>query len=271
MLAAAASPGRAARRRQRGRHVAGEHVPSVADVGRQVVEGRLGHPEVLRQHLARGVVEPVGDQERLVLGEVAAVEHEQELDAVLERLDRVRQPGREVPQVADPDVVDEQPALLIEDADTTAAGDHVGPLGLLVPVQFADPPGVRRMFTPAISVLIGISRVVVSRAQPPLSTRLCDNANGHFRFGTVPASVSGAIRTSGFCRSMATLRGPRMVPPRPSTMGWGLSGGRGHGLSSFLGGSRTSHSLSLVGPEGYTASAHLGLGLAAISTGGSPE
>jgi hypothetical protein len=45
----------------------------VADVGRQVVEGRLVDAEVLREHLTRGVVEPVGDQERLVLGEFLIV------------------------------------------------------------------------------------------------------------------------------------------------------------------------------------------------------
>ena len=66
------------------------------------------------------------------------------------------------------------------------------------------------MFTPAISVLIGSSRVVVSRAQPPLRTRLCDNAKGHLKFGTVPASVAGAMSASGFWRSMGTLRGPMM-------------------------------------------------------------
>jgi hypothetical protein len=88
------------------------------------------------------VLKPVGDQERLVLGKVTRVEHQQELDAVGQSLDRVRQTGWEIPQIPGGDVIDEQAPLLIHDADATAAGDHVGPLGLLVPVKLAD--GTRR-------------------------------------------------------------------------------------------------------------------------------
>src|SRR5919107_3240832 len=77
------------------------------------------------------------------------------------------------------------------------------------------------MSTPAISVLIGSSRVVVSRAQPPLRTRLCDKANGHLRFGIVPASVYGETRRLGFSRSTGTLRGPRIVAPSSPRIGCG--------------------------------------------------
>src|ERR687889_2911340 len=77
------------------------------------------------------------------------------------------------------------------------------------------------MSTPAISVLIGSSRVVVSRAQPPLRTRLCDKANGHLRFGIVPASVYGETRRLGFSRSNGTLRGPRIVAPSSPRIGCG--------------------------------------------------
>ena len=99
------------------------------------------------------------------------------------------------------------------------------------------------MLTPAISVAIGSSRVVISRAHPPLSTRLWAIAYGNLRFGTVPASVTGATRTSGFSRSTATLRGPRIVAPRPSTDGLKIGGGGGHRLVPF-GGFEDSHSLS---------------------------
>ena len=55
----------------------------MVDVSRQVVERRLRYAEVLRQHLARRVREPIGDQERLVLGEVAVVEDEQDIRETL--------------------------------------------------------------------------------------------------------------------------------------------------------------------------------------------
>jgi hypothetical protein len=41
-------------------------------------------------------------------------------------------------------------------------------------------------------------------------TRLCDNAKGQLKSGTVPAWVAGAISESGFWRSMGTSRGPMM-------------------------------------------------------------
>ena len=99
-------------RGERPGHLRREDVALVLDVDRDVGERLLGHAEVLGQHVAGGVREPVGDQERLVLGEVAVVEDEQELAALLQPLDRVRDPGREVPEVARADVVDEVAALL---------------------------------------------------------------------------------------------------------------------------------------------------------------
>lgn len=36
-------------------------------------------------------------------------------------------------------------------------------------------PGPRRMFTPASSTDVGSSRTVVSRAQPPSSSRMCES------------------------------------------------------------------------------------------------
>ena len=76
------------------------------------------HAEVLGQHLGRHVLEPVGDQEGVVFGEAAVVEHQQEFAAVrIEPLDRVRNARREVPEVADTDVVDEVAALLVDGGD----------------------------------------------------------------------------------------------------------------------------------------------------------
>ena len=50
-------------------------------------KGRFVDPEVLAQDLLGSVVEPIGDQEGLVLGEVAVVEDEQKLTALRETLD----------------------------------------------------------------------------------------------------------------------------------------------------------------------------------------
>src|SRR5580693_8753935 len=77
-------------------------------------------------------------------------------------------------------------------------------------------PGFRAMFTPAIDAEAGSSRAVVSRAHPPFERRLCERENDHFRFGTVPRSVLGGVRTSGFCLSRGRLRGPVSVAPLPS-------------------------------------------------------
>ncbi len=82
--------------------------------------------------------EPVGDEERAVLGEAAAVEDEQELAAVgIEALDGVRDAGREEPEVALRHVVHELAPLGVHGGDAGAAVEHVGPLAFLVPVQLA--------------------------------------------------------------------------------------------------------------------------------------
>jgi hypothetical protein len=89
------------------------------------------------------VLEPVAEQEGVVLGEAAVVEHQQELAAVgLEPLDRMRAALGEVPDVADADVVDELAALLVDRGDAGAAVYHVGPFGGLVPMQLAHAAGV---------------------------------------------------------------------------------------------------------------------------------
>ena len=71
-------------------------------------EGRAGDAEILGQHLVGRVLEPVADQERVVLVEVAIVEHQKEFATVrTEALDGMRNAGREIPEIADADVVDE--------------------------------------------------------------------------------------------------------------------------------------------------------------------
>src|SRR6185312_14775433 len=77
------------------------------------------------------------------------------------------------------------------------------------------------MSTPARVVATGSSRTVTSRAHPPVRRRLCAAATGNFRFGRLPASVSGA---PGFCAPIGTLSGPRTVAPTsPRIVGAALS------------------------------------------------
>jgi hypothetical protein len=65
---------------------------------RRVAEVRRRHAEILAQHVGRHVLEPVAEQEGVVLGEAAVVEHQQELAAVgIETLDRVRNAARKIP------------------------------------------------------------------------------------------------------------------------------------------------------------------------------
>jgi len=115
----------------------------LAWVGR-VGEGRCRHAEVLRKNIGQHVLEPIADQEGVVFGKAAVVEYEQKLAAVgPQPLDRVRNSRREVPEVADADVIDEIAAVLVNAGDAGATIQHVGPLGGLVPVQLAHAAGVQ--------------------------------------------------------------------------------------------------------------------------------
>src|SRR5215211_3421809 len=61
-------------RGQRAGHLPGEDVARMVDVTRDVAKGGLGDAEVFGQYLGRRMSEPVGDEEGLVLREVAVVE-----------------------------------------------------------------------------------------------------------------------------------------------------------------------------------------------------
>ena len=70
-------------------------------------QGR-GHAKVLAQHLGRHVLEPVAQQECIVLVEVAIVENQQEFTSVgTEALDRMWNAAGEIPEISDSDVIDE--------------------------------------------------------------------------------------------------------------------------------------------------------------------
>jgi hypothetical protein len=115
-----------------------EDPAGVLDVCGDVREGSLGYTEVLGENVARRVRKPVRNQERLVLREISVVKCKKELATLLQPLNRVRNPGWEIPQVACSDVVDKIAALRIDRRNARASGDHVGPLRLLVRMQFAN-------------------------------------------------------------------------------------------------------------------------------------
>ena len=115
----------------------------LARVGR-AGKGRCRDAEVLRKNIGRHVLEPIADQERVVLGKAPVVEHQQKLAAVgLQPLDRVRNSRREIPEVADADVIGEIAAVLVDGGDARTAIQHVGPFGGLVPMELAHTAGVQ--------------------------------------------------------------------------------------------------------------------------------
>src|SRR5215211_3549567 len=105
---------------------------------RDIGKSTLRHAEVRSQHVLRRVREPVGQREGAVLGEVAIVEDEQEL-AFFQSLERVRDAGGEVPQVAHAEIIDGVPPVLVDRGDPDSTIEHESPLGLLVPVHLAHP------------------------------------------------------------------------------------------------------------------------------------
>src|SRR5271166_3622500 len=138
------------------------------------------------------MLEPVGDEEGIILVEVAVVEHQKKLAAVgVEPLDGVRNAGREIPEIADAYIVDEVASLRVDRGNAGGSVKHVGPFGLLVPMQLAHSAriethvhagnrGGNAELAPAH--LTGPS----AGLQPPVSSRICASANENRRFGRVP-------------------------------------------------------------------------------------
>ena len=114
----------------------------LARVGR-VSEQIRRHAEILAENLRGCVLEPVAEQERIVLVEIAIVEDKEELAPVRTKpLDRMGNAAGKVPEVADADVVDKVAALLVDRRDAGRSVKHVGPFRLLVPMKLANAAGV---------------------------------------------------------------------------------------------------------------------------------
>src|SRR6266480_1411722 len=105
---------------------------------RGMPEKRSRYAKILGKHLVRYVLEPVGDQERVFFVKVAIVKDQKEFAAVwIETLDRVWNPRREKPEIADADIVDEVAPLRVDGGNAGGAVKHVRPLGGLVPMHLA--------------------------------------------------------------------------------------------------------------------------------------
>jgi len=108
------------------------------------VTGQRGrHAEVLSQHLVWYVLEPISDQEGVVLVEVAVVEDQEKLGTIrIKALDRMRNARGEKPQITPAHIVDKISALRVYRGDACLFIEHVGPLSGLVAMEFARSAGV---------------------------------------------------------------------------------------------------------------------------------
>src|SRR5258708_23834011 len=150
-------------RAERSRNGSREDV-ALARVGRMPEKGGCD-AKVLGEHLGRYVLEPVRDQEGIVFVEVAIVKDQKEFATVrIETLDRVWNPRWEVPEIADPDIVDEVAPLRVDCGDAGAAVKHVRALPLLVPMQLAHAAGIE----PHIATGSILNHAELARGHRPL-------------------------------------------------------------------------------------------------------
>src|SRR6476660_1489848 len=110
---------------------------------RRMSEQGCGRAKVLAEHFGRGVLEPVAQQECVVLVEVSIVEDQQELASVrAQALYRMWNAAGKIPEIADAHVIDKVSSLGVDGGDTGGTVQHVSPFGLLVPMQLAYAAGV---------------------------------------------------------------------------------------------------------------------------------
>ena len=167
---------------------------------RRMSEQRRRHAEILAQDVRRNVLEPVAQQERAVLVEVAIVEDEQEFASIwTEALDRMGNAAGEIPEIADADFVNEVTALSIDRSDTGRPIQHVGPFRLFMPMKLTDSAGIE----PHVHARRSLSKRQAPARSPVASNRRSIAAHARprrkiSRLGRVPELVAGGLRRSGF-------------------------------------------------------------------------
>src|SRR5882724_2835900 len=126
---------------QRGGNRGLENV-KLARIGR-MCDQRSGHAKVLAQDFGRRVLEPVAQQECVVLVEVSIVENQQKFTSVgAEALNRMWNATGKIPEVTNTHVIDKVSSLGVNGGNTGGPVQHVSPFGLFVPMQLAHAAGV---------------------------------------------------------------------------------------------------------------------------------
>src|SRR5258708_29475060 len=116
---------------------------------RRMSEQGCGRAKVLAEHFGRGVLEPVAQQECVVLVEVSIVENQQEFTSVgTETLNRMGNAAREIPEIADTHLIDKVSSLGVNGGDTGGPVQHVSPFGLFVPMPLPRAAPVESHFEP---------------------------------------------------------------------------------------------------------------------------
>ena len=111
---------------------------------RELADRVDGKPEVAGDDVRPGVRDPIGDGESAELGEVAAIETEQEMTGLVsEALQHVAVALWKIPNVANGEVVGRRGAVGGNDRGAHAAFEHVSPFGGDgMPVQLAETAGI---------------------------------------------------------------------------------------------------------------------------------
>src|SRR6266404_9510804 len=87
---------------------------------RRMSEQGCGRAKVLAEHFGRCVLEPVAQQECVVLVEVSIVENKQEFTSVgTETLNRMGNATGKIPEIADADVIDKVSSLGVNSRDAS--------------------------------------------------------------------------------------------------------------------------------------------------------
>ena len=84
------------------------------DIGRNAGKRGFRQTKVVRQHIKRCVLQPVGEQKRFVLGKVAIIEDQQKFATSFQSLYRVRNAGREIPEIAEEMSTVESPVIIVD-------------------------------------------------------------------------------------------------------------------------------------------------------------
>jgi len=107
--------------------------------GWQMLENFGVEMEVLGNHRFRGMGKPIGEDKGRFLGKSAIIKDEQKFAAIgAQTLEGMWYAAGEIPQIALVCIADEVAPFVVESGDPDAALEDIGPLGFLVPVQFAD-------------------------------------------------------------------------------------------------------------------------------------